>query len=546
MNSNQDKEFIQLIQDVIAGRTEKKELCNRIYKEVYALAYPVYRDEESSMTQTKKALIEVCRQIENIDLSKNVHKQIATMASVYYFTNAISEAGADLGSNMDVSEYKYSRIREDEELLGYMKKQVNIFRSPKAYDEQAGGLKQVDAIHMALLELYAYEMHSVDAIESLTDIDSTYIGSWLEEARAVVLGYALPKTDNAEAGAAGDDVSEAQSAYEDEHAAGGSENAANEQDVYEEYGLDEADEDNDEYEEQQAVSSVYSRKKGNRDNVITAFIKKLFPALSYPARKAAASAMGCLVVIIIVAVVLSSVVSGKNKKKTANNSNYDYKKSEYTTTNDNDQPTTRASRTKNSKNGDTSTQDTDTKTEAVNSDKVTDNNNQNNNQNDNQAAEKKDDRQENSAEKDNNSNSGNNDNDSSNDDKPSDKSDSESTENKGDGTGSTDAESKGDGTGSTDTGNKGDSTGSTDAENKGDSTGSTDVGNKGDSTGSTDTGNKSDSTGSTDTGNKGNGAGSTDTGNKSDNTGAADIGNAQANANAKLERISDIVNDIIR
>ena len=527
MNSNQDKEFIQLIQDVIAGRTEKKELCNRIYKEVYALAYPVYRDEESSMTQTKKALIEVCRQIENIDLSKNVHKQIATMASVYYFTNAISEAGADLGSNMDVSEYKYSRIREDEELLGYMKKQVNVFRSPKAYDEQAGGLKQVDAIHMALLELYAYEMHSVDAIESLTDIDSTYIGSWLEEARAVVLGYALPKTENARTGAAVDDVSEAQSAYEDEYAASGLENAANEQDVYEEYGLDEADEENDEYEEQQAVSSVYSRKKGNRDNVITAFIKKLFPALSYPARKAAASAMGCLVVIIIVAVVLSSVVSGKNKKKTANNSNYDYKKSEYTTTNDNDQPTTRASRTKNSKNGDTSTQDTDTKTEAVNSDKVTDNNNKNNNQNDNQAAEKKDDRQENSAKKDNNSNSGNNDNDSSNDDKPSDKSDSESTENKGDGTGSTDAESKGDSTGNTDAGNKGDGTGNTDAGNKGDSTGST---------GAT-TGNKSDGTGSTE------GAA---TGNKSDNTGAADIGNAQANANAKLERISDIVNDIIR
>ena len=537
MNSNQDKEFIQLIQDVIAGRTEKKELCNRIYKQVYALAYPVYRDEESSMTQTKKALIEVCRQIDNIDLSKNVHKQIATMASVYYFTNAISEAGADLGSNMDVSEYKYSRIREDEELLGYMKKQVNIFRSPKAYDEQAGELKQVDAIHMALLELYAYEMHSVDAIESLTDIDSTYIGSWLEEARAVVLGYALPKTDNAEADAAGDDVSEAQSAYEDEYAAGGSENTANEHDVYDEYGLDEADEDNDEYEEQQAVSSVYSRKKENRDNVITAFIKKLFPALSYPARKAAASAMGCLVVIIIVAVVLSSVVSGKNKKKTANNSNYDYKKSEYTTTNDNDQPTTRASRTKNSKNGDTSTQDTDTKTEAVNSDKVTDNNNQNNS-----SDEKQNNSQDDNRSSDNNSNSGDNSKpqDTKSDEKKDDdssSSDSGSTEKNDDNTGSSDSkddDKKSDDTGSSDSGNTG---------NKGDnssSSGSGNTGNKGDNSGSSDsgnTGNKGDNSGSSDSGN---------TGNKGDNSGAADIGNAQANANAKLERISDIVNDIIR
>ena len=57
MNNNQDNEIVVLIQDVIAGNEEKKELCNRIYKEVYALAYPVYQDEEKSMTQAKKALI---------------------------------------------------------------------------------------------------------------------------------------------------------------------------------------------------------------------------------------------------------------------------------------------------------------------------------------------------------------------------------------------------------------------------------------------------------------------------------------------------------
>mgnify|MGYP001094875258 CR=1 FL=1 len=57
MNNNQDNEIVVLIQDVIAGNAEKKELCNRIYKEVYALAYPVYQDEEKSMTQAKKATV---------------------------------------------------------------------------------------------------------------------------------------------------------------------------------------------------------------------------------------------------------------------------------------------------------------------------------------------------------------------------------------------------------------------------------------------------------------------------------------------------------
>ena len=56
MNNNQDNESVELIQDVIAGNAEKKELCNRIYKEVYALAYPVYQDEEKSMTQARRPL----------------------------------------------------------------------------------------------------------------------------------------------------------------------------------------------------------------------------------------------------------------------------------------------------------------------------------------------------------------------------------------------------------------------------------------------------------------------------------------------------------
>ena len=42
MNNKQDKELVQLIQDVVDGKVQKKELCNKIYKEVYALSYPVY------------------------------------------------------------------------------------------------------------------------------------------------------------------------------------------------------------------------------------------------------------------------------------------------------------------------------------------------------------------------------------------------------------------------------------------------------------------------------------------------------------------------
>ena len=188
MNNNQDKELVELIQRVKEGKAEKKELCNKIYKEVYALSYPVYKDEEKSMTQAKKALIEVCGKLEHINLEKNVHKQIAVIVSVYFLNSVVNENEDELKNSLSVREYNYSRIKEDEELLEYMKKKAGAFRSPKTFDEQEKVFTSLNQVQMALVELYVYEMQSVETIEKLTDIDSTYIGSWIAEIKAIVLG----------------------------------------------------------------------------------------------------------------------------------------------------------------------------------------------------------------------------------------------------------------------------------------------------------------------------------------------------------------------
>ena len=165
MNNKQDKELVQLIQDVVDGKVQKKELCNKIYKEVYALSYPVYKDEAKSTTQAKKALIQVCNKINGIDLTKNIHKQIAVIVSTYFFVNAVDENSKKKKKKTDIKEYKFSKIREDEELLMYMKKKANAFRSPSVFDEEDEKLKSLDSVQMALVELYAYEMQSVDAID---------------------------------------------------------------------------------------------------------------------------------------------------------------------------------------------------------------------------------------------------------------------------------------------------------------------------------------------------------------------------------------------
>lgn len=332
MNNKQDKELVQLIQDVVDGKVQKKELCNKIYKEVYALSYPVYRDEAKSTTQAKKALIQVCNKINGIDLTKNIHKQIAVIVSTYFFVNAVDENSKELSEKTDIKEYKFSKIREDEEFLMYMKKKANAFRSPFVFDEEDEKLKSLDSVQMALVELYAYEMQSVDAIERMTDVDSSYIGSWIAQIKFILSGEAVAlenTADEAKAAVANDNISN--EIYEDAY-----ENSDDDKEQYDESD-DESEEYSNEYDEQEAVSSVYQKRNRHHENAVTLFIRRLFPALSLPARMAMSWIAGCIVVIALVSVLFVSVIAGKNNKKKVNKG-YDYRDMQYYTTK---QPTTK-------------------------------------------------------------------------------------------------------------------------------------------------------------------------------------------------------------
>ena len=332
MNNKQDKELVQLIQDVVDGKVQKKELCNKIYKEVYALSYPVYKDEAKSTTQAKKALIQVCNKINGIDLTKNIHKQIAVIVSTYFFVNAVDENSKELSEKTDIKEYKFSKIREDEEFLMYMKKKANAFRSPSVFDEEDEKLKSLDSVQMALVELYAYEMQSVDAIERMTDVDSSYIGSWIAQIKFILSGEAVAlenTADEAKSAVANDNISD--EIYEDAY-----ENSDDDKEQYDESD-DESEEYSNEYDEQEAVSSVYQKRHRQHENAVTLFIRRLFPALSLPARMAMSWIAGCIVVIALVSVLFVSVIAGKNNKKKVNK-DYDYRDMQYYTTK---QPTTK-------------------------------------------------------------------------------------------------------------------------------------------------------------------------------------------------------------
>ena len=90
----------------------------------------------------------------------------------------VSENAEELRNNAPTGEYEYTHIKDDEEFVTYMKQKAIAFRSPKSFDQQEESFRNLSEIEMSLTELYAYEMLSVDAIESVTDVDSSYISGW--------------------------------------------------------------------------------------------------------------------------------------------------------------------------------------------------------------------------------------------------------------------------------------------------------------------------------------------------------------------------------
>ena len=537
--SNKDDGLSQLVQDVIDGKAEKKELCNKIYKEVYALAYPVYQNEEKSMTQAKKALVEICKRIGDFNLERNIHKQVATIASAFFFTSVVSENAEELRNNAPTGEYEYTHIKDDEEFVTYMKQKAIAFRSPKSFDQQEESFRNLSEIEMSLTELYAYEMLSVDAIESVTDVDSSYISGWLAGIRSYVLGYETAgNADNNDMAAVADNDYNSldESDYSDEE--------------YDDsdYGYDENN-NNDDYREREAVSSVY-RKTGKRlkENAVTLFIKRLFPALTLPARMMVSWIVGGVIVIILIIILVVSVKAGKSNKKSAS---YEYQNMQYTT---------EQAATKNNKKNEAATASTEAGTEEQTTQKQTENVTQsttgsssNNTTNRTTANTSDDDSITGNTSSDN---SGSTDNDTNG------SGDTGSTDNgaSGSGTtgGSTDNGTGGSGdTGSTDNGTSGSGTtgGSTDSGTSGSGTtgGSTDSGASGSGTtgGSTDSGASGSGTtgGSTDSGASGSGTtgGSTDSGaSGSTTTGGSTDNGASGSSTGSGSSISSGSSDTVK
>ena len=268
--------------------------------------YPVFGTENSRKI-TNKALIYMCGNIDKINTDKNIHRQIATEVSVFMFglidTRTIKKAGTD-------TSYEYNRIKEDEQLYELIKNNVRIFRNTKAYDDADESIQDLSRVQTILLELYGYEMHSVQEISDMLNVEDTFVSGMLARTKAALFGMNLEDSEDVQP----EDEQETEEEHNTEEEYNTEEEQITDEEAYfvdDDIDFDDRSDENPFRKRTKQEEADAIRRSDAANPVVKALagvIGKLFPDLSQTARRIVVYVAGGVVMFAIVLSIFLSVI----------------------------------------------------------------------------------------------------------------------------------------------------------------------------------------------------------------------------------------------
>lgn len=187
--SKSQEQMKELIEAIRSGQSDKEALCKAIQKDVNNLIYPVFGEDYKRISP--RAIIDICMNLDSINVDKNIMRQVATRVSVYMF-GLIDDSTIRIDDNCV---YEYNRIKEDEELFGIIRDNSKMFKDFKAYDSVSDNIKSLSRVQTIMMELYGYEMHSIDEIQSLLNTDRDTISKIIGMMKNNMLGIASEDED---------------------------------------------------------------------------------------------------------------------------------------------------------------------------------------------------------------------------------------------------------------------------------------------------------------------------------------------------------------
>ncbi len=323
MNDN-DIKLLQLIQEVKKGNKDVyDEISNLIIDEVYNLVSFVYKKEETRKKLARHVVVKIIRSMDEFDSeTMDIHMWIARFTTIEIYNVYSKQNGNIFSKTYNNLSYEYNSIEEDALFENcaaeYNRAFIDIAELNKINDR----LSSLTKAQKIIYEMFCYECFSIDEIEDVLEVDSTYIIDAIAGMKEQLCVYSSQESlDSA------DSINRIDNDI-----------AISEEEAYE-------------------LNNIYNNHSKSNRSYYTLFSKKI-------SKKSLISAASCAAVILL-AIIVVVVVSIRDKNSASNVANYGKMSTKSTTSKT--QNTTAAATTNTKKDNESTTQteeEKDTETQA--------------------------------------------------------------------------------------------------------------------------------------------------------------------------------------
>lgn len=328
MNDN-DIKLLQFIQEVKKGNKDVyDEISNLIIDEVYNLVSFVYKKEETRKKLARHVVVKIIRSIDEFDSeAMDIHMWIARFTTIEIYNVYSKQNGNIFSKTYNNLSYEYNSIQEDTLFESCAAEYNRAFIDIAELNKINGKLSSLTKAQKIIYEMFCYECFSIDEIEDVLEVDSTYIIDAIAGMKEQLCAY-LPQEslDSVDSIHRPDSINSTDNDI-----------AISQEEAYE-------------------LNNIYNNhSRSNHSKYYTLFSRKI-------SKKSLISAASCAAVILL-AVIVVVVVSIRDKNSVSNVANYGKMSTKSTTSKV--QTTTAAASTNTTKDEGLTTQtETEDETEA--------------------------------------------------------------------------------------------------------------------------------------------------------------------------------------
>ena len=175
-----------------------RKVIAELYSEIYNLSAFIYEDDETREKLTKHLFIKAFKSIADFDSEEcDIHLWMAREATREIYNVAVKRGDNIFSNEIEQRDYSFESIEEDDE-LGEASAEFNeSFLTEEGFDPATEFAANLTIGEKIIYLLYCYEGYTVDEIESIIEIDSSFIMSEIAGMRdSVLAAYAPIKAEN--------------------------------------------------------------------------------------------------------------------------------------------------------------------------------------------------------------------------------------------------------------------------------------------------------------------------------------------------------------